>query len=47
MNNKAALNIPNKKGNSPYELYTNEMKKEFGIENLIFTPIKKEKKIDN
>ena len=46
MNHKADLNIPNNKGSAPYDLYTTEMKKEFGIDNLIYTPIKKVEKID-
>ena len=41
MDNKAALDIPNSDGEIPFDYFTSEMKKEYGIENmLIINPTK-------
>ena len=41
LDNKAKLDIPNDEGEIPFDLFTNEMKKKFGLEKmLIINPIK-------
>ena len=41
MDNKAALDIPNLEGEIPFDYFTSEMKKEYGVENmLIINPTK-------
>ena len=42
MDNKAALDIPNNDGDIPFELFTPEMKKEYGVDKiLVINPVKK------
>ena len=42
MDNKAALDIPNNDGDIPFEFFTPEMKKEYGIDKiLVINPVKK------
>ena len=42
MDNKAALDIPNKNGEIPFEYFTSEMKREYGIDTmLVINPAKK------
>ena len=35
LENKAKLDIPNNDGEIPFDLFTNEMKKNFGLEKLL------------
>ena len=42
MDNKAALDIPNSDGDIPFEYFTSEMKKEYGVDKiLVINPVKK------
>ena len=42
MDNKAALDIPNEDGEIPFEYFTPEMKKEYGVDKiLVINPVKK------
>ncbi len=41
LDNKAKLDIPNNEGEIPFDFFTNEMKKRFGLEQmLVINPIK-------
>ena len=42
MDNKAALDIPNSKGEIPFDYFTSEMKKKYGVDTmLVLNPTKK------
>ena len=42
MDNKASLDIPNSKGEIPFDYFTQEMKKAYGVDKLlVLNPTKK------